>query len=391
MDCENCCGESFEIYHALKKTERVRTLVRHDDIDSWKGLLIFFVVFAHALGGVSHVVPPDYAWAYQWIWQTIYVFHMAAFFSVAGMLWKRPTTGLAVFLKKKAFRLLVPYFVFGLGSLFVYQIIGRWAIAKMLDGTQDSYYSHMSVGPLFQSIVSLIHAGGWPNGEGFRMNLVLWFLPCMFSTTIAYYFLDRFSRERKLSVAVGGIISISLFLVLRKMRWNWWPWGLDMAALYLFFMVFGDVCVRRIRMLAASVSRVGLAVGVVMGWTVLLVCSYKLLPIWNQVLLTTPHFLLYTLFGLYGIVLSQITALLLSCRMLSVMGKASLCIMLLHKFIVVGMQFLIPSVSKVGFQSPILGGFGSAIVISFASIVICVWAKIMISRYVPWVLGEKHE
>lgn len=85
--------------------------------------------------------------------------------------------------EKGSRRLLVPYFFWGLVSVGVFLVM--MSIMGALKSNNGYYGARMVPGDWWQPLISLLHAGGWPKGNGFRCNSVLWFLLVMFLTLFA--------------------------------------------------------------------------------------------------------------------------------------------------------------------------------------------------------------
>ena len=86
-------------------------------IDAWRGILIILVVLGHAVGGAEHFSSTPHAGALDYVYRLIYGFHMAAFFFLAGMLWRPSGIDFVAFVRKKFHRLMVPYFIWGCISI----------------------------------------------------------------------------------------------------------------------------------------------------------------------------------------------------------------------------------------------------------------------------------
>ena len=145
-------------------------------IDRWKGLLILLVVVGHVVGGAAHLATDAARPWLEGVYRVIYLFHMPAFFALAGCCWKPATGSFAAFALKKAKRLLVPYAVFGVASVVLYLLLQQVFLARTGAGA-GGHYAAMGGENGWRPFLSLLHAGGWPHGEGFRANTPLWFLP----------------------------------------------------------------------------------------------------------------------------------------------------------------------------------------------------------------------
>ena len=132
--------------------------MHHKWIDRWKGLLILLVVFGHAVGAAGNLSEGFTADVLLKVRHFVYLFHMPAFFVLAGMCWKPfvgrdGINGVKCFLCRRSFRLMVPYLIFGVIS---------WCIFDVMNGTWNE---------LPRQMWHLIIADGQ-----YKCNSVLWFL-----------------------------------------------------------------------------------------------------------------------------------------------------------------------------------------------------------------------
>lgn len=204
-------------------------------VDRWKGILIFLVVLGHVVGGGYHLADAMTQPVLGLIYKIIYFFHMPAFFLVAGytfheMAWRPYLTG-------KFRSLVVPYFVFGLVSMVIYTFAAEMVkVAFSVHATTDRYDEQLtaSIVNWWYPLVSLLHGGGWPNGEGFRCNSVLWFLPCMFCTMVLFRTIVRLG-----GVIMTAIAFLGLGLDLSNVVPSGLPWGISKIAGYLPYVILG--------------------------------------------------------------------------------------------------------------------------------------------------------
>ena len=119
----------------------------------------------------------------------IHAFHMPLFFLISGFLFRSGNLTLPCFLRKKAFTLLVPYLVFGLGQFLLY--IPRQLIAG----------NPVSLQPLLHLL--FINTTGLPNCGS------LWFLTALFFTDLLFFLLDRYCPQPLLRGAF--IAALALF------------------------------------------------------------------------------------------------------------------------------------------------------------------------------------
>ena len=358
-------------------------------IDAYKGILILLVVAGHAIGAASHLIAEGSAsrLVFEQAFKFIYLFHMPAFFFIAGVTFKPASTqSFASFIGQKSRRLLIPYIAFGLFSALVFILTSRAFDAAVGTHATDSYYDAKSALPWWIPFAGLLHAGGAPNGLGFASNSVLWFLPCLFSVSLAYWLLDlMFPRPG------CQLVLALLLLVVPLSFWipRFLPWGISKIPYYLPFVVLG----RWVSCLTpgegkSSAQRRLIEIGVGLLLLAILVVGAVFTPNaaaslyswgWREIfvgLAVVGSFALYFLICLFD------------CGWVRFCGRASLTIMLLHKFPLLALQL------KVGFiRSMTASGCGNAVAATLlvvaTCVALCIVADAAIGRFVPALLGRR--
>ena len=190
--------------------------VRFDYIDIAKGLGILAVVWGHImLVGWSHKI--------------IYAFHMPFFFFVSGMLFKREKyTSFVDFLKKRSKRLLVPYFIYAVGSYVL------WAGLK--------FVSHEPLAVILKPLPQLVLAQG--SGQFMCFNSALWFIPCLLVVEILYFF--KTSRDGLNFLLALGCAAVSFMLgdIYGDKYWFLLPFNFDAVLIALPFYCLGNIIPR---------------------------------------------------------------------------------------------------------------------------------------------------
>ena len=349
-------------------------------------MLILFVVFGHVVGAMAHT---QYASApvsrfFNAVYHAVYLFHMPAFFVVAGWLWKRfAGEPLRERFVQRAKRLIVPYFIWGFASAAVF------VVSKSLVGGCMASGGYYNVGMVdfiwYRPFFSILHAGGWPDGEGFRCNSVLWFLPCMFVVLMAYDWIARLFASRR-----SKRLDIALFITGFIIQWfmpRQLPWGLSRAPSMLAFFAFGRLLRNggfadriKLRFILCCVGWVAVAL---IGWW----C-------WrNQGLYFSsrkPQWFVYAAAaGVFGSVVSMVCARAVggsaSGCVLAKTGRYSLGIMLLHKFFLVFVQFLLFPVLA---AHSIVVWSAVAVVATVSVAVLSFFAARFCAKALPFAMGE---
>ena len=347
--------------------------MRQSWIDRWKGILILLVVLGHVAGGGANISVKGSESILLLVRDIIYLFHMPAFFVLAGICW-RDSDGWIRFLKRKSFRLLVPYIIFGVMS---------WVIYDAIYGTWGEFGFQMA---------SLIHGGNCPNGEGFKCNSVLWFPPVMFVVLAGYRILESVVKSRAvLAKCCLCVLLWCLRVLCYRYRVLCLPWGIDLALWYLPYFIIGTMAGELIGMIKVR-------------W--LFVCSVLVFAAVSFLKFHMPPERLASFSGFsYAISLALsgtcITLSVAKARFwdvrqvswcgarLAKIGVASMGIMLLHKFPVVALQERIGIIRSMFCGNGVEGVTGMMIV--FVAATACSYYVSRILRlYMPSAIGEKR-
>ena len=335
-------------------------VTRETWIDAWKGGLILAVVIGHVVGGGSHFATGDARAFLRGIYFWIYSFHMPAFFFVAGWLWRRKE--FSPFLVGRLKRLVVPYFSVGVISIVIFLSLHGGAVS----GVTDAYYveSAGDAGGLVESLLALIHAGGWPNGNGFRFNSVLWFLPCMFTAELIYWCVDGLIPSRRIQLVLVVLMLVGCF-ELRHVHVPALPWGADKMLRFLPWLILG----RWSRELLAGKR-------VAKSWELLTLVALHVCLVWLcwNVFTGPGKYWVGALAIVAGILFSlevsqSLVRSLALAKGLSALGVSSLSIMLWHKFFVAGAQMKLPIV-KALYGSGVFGAVVASAAITGASVIV---------------------
>lgn len=356
---------------------------RIDWIDSWRGLLIVLVVSGHALGGASHIAEGANGTTLEHMCDFIYIFHMPAFFCLAGLLWKDPQSIMS-FIRKKALRLIVPYFIFGVVSSVVYMITIGNIQSSLGVITSDNYYGNNQIG-WGGLAYALIHAGGAPNAFNFRMNSVLWFLPCMFMVEVIYAFITRWIKAKNADIFL--LVGLWLFsFLIAELPTDSLPWGLMKVPTYLGFLIIGRVFSAFIGNCERS-NKLLLSLG----------CLSVLLLSWFYLVFPNPWvarmnigwFVAFKLAACAGIVTTLVLSMFLNSGLMRLIGVASMAIMLVHKFPIVFLETKVaPIVTQL--KSGLLCAYIATIGVTLVATILSIIFYFMVKYVAPWSIGLRR-
>lgn len=358
-------------------------------IDRCKGALILLVVMGHVIGtgryfGASDGVP----WM-NFTYRCIYAFHMPAFFLLAGVTWRTVASGtardFAAFVGKKTQRLLVPYLVFGLASIVLYLLFASASYDALR--TTDGYYVGKGGMSLGFCLKTLACASGWPNGQGFAYNSVLWFLPALFTLEVVYWIVNRF-LPRRIPQLVIGFSALLLGWVVSHYDFFYLPWGLGRTPLNLAYFLIGRWFVPLSGVVVLSRPRRILSGLALTACAALLgyfcwrapnpwMCAFKI-----------GWYLAYAAMAVAGALLCVVFARLFDVATFVSLGVCSLGIMLMHKFVVMA-GFKLAIVREM-FAGPVWMQTLSVLLLTAFAVVVSVAATAVLRRWWPEVIGERR-
>ena len=347
---------------------------RIDAIDVAKGIGILCIVFGHAA--------PDSVLRY-----ILYSFHVPLFFVLSGLTYNNKKNKKS-FLVGKIRRLLIPYYIFAIISILIYFIM-----AKIILLPGDTR--------IIPNLIGMVYANS--NSGYMTWNRPLWFLPCLFITSIIIelfenllqYLGDKSSEKFRW---IFLLFAWGIGIALNDDGTSYYlPFHLESAIFLSGFFEFGII-------LATVEAKNGLIEKIkaqkIDNWVLLafaLICVGFLACDFNGTTDIRIH-----RFGNFPVclILSSLTFSLVmliasikfeGIKWLSYVGRSSLAIMLMHKFPILFFQEIVPVV-KVFLKNTnsFLGGM-CAFGVTMVTVVMCLIAEKIIDALFPWMLGKSRE
>lgn len=182
---------------------------RDNSIDLFKGLGMIFVVVGHA-------------GAQMGVFSYIYTFHMPLFAFVSG-LFLNPNCSFGFYVRHKANRLLVPFFLWSILFWFFYGLLIYFTQSDMLE-------AHLKQ-------LLYIGAGSGQNSIHNIANVTLWFLPFLFSSAIIHFVVNLIKNKL---LQVIAVIVVSLLGCVSAWIGKPLPYSIDTAFALYPFLYFGS-------------------------------------------------------------------------------------------------------------------------------------------------------
>ena len=345
-------------------------------IDRWRGFLIISIVMFHVVGigiasGDGCIVQ-----ALEKIKTLISTYHVVSFFVIAAILLPDANIPFGSFLAKKAKRLLIPYFVFGVAMVVVFHLSTRF-----IGGLE--YYSNLNNEvEWYTPLLALVHGGGWPDGVGNRVIGPLWFLPCFFSAQVFFYFIAKVC-DTSLKWFSAAVLVLVLRLFSVHLAYGVNPFGIEMAMLYLVFM-----CISRGAIATAGFD---LARNDIMSPRYIIlavVCLFIGSLLGTIALPPLASVIRFVVVGSLGVIGSALIAKTVNIKFLAYVGRYSLGVFVVHKFFLVAVQAVTGNLGCCFDNGLVIGLSSIALITTFVVAASIVASKVVL-KIAPWAMGER--
>jgi fucose 4-O-acetylase-like acetyltransferase len=335
---------------------------RVDWIDAARGIAIILVIMGHAPSNQQFV-------------QFIYAFHIPLFFFLSGLV--SPDSKFSF--KGKARTLLIPYAAFCLIDLILFagyeQRVTGWNIS-----IRDA-----AIGFAYSSITTL------------KLDAHLWFLPCLFLTSVYAHLLWRsFSRRKVIAIAVftsvvfWAVAGYRLTPAGRAAFIPRLPWSADVALMALLFYVAGQGAATLAERLSTLRARTSLA-----GAIAAFALTFALSRLNGQCDMVSTHFENYFLYvgaAFCGIVGACFVAVMATrIAPLRWLGKNTMVIYAFHPNAFLLLNFAFGLYYQMGLgvvpvqKSFLWGGIYSAFALAVTSPL-----SAILNRAAPWMVGRRR-
>jgi len=335
-------------------------------IDIAKAIAISLVVFGHTMRGGS-------------VQKVVYSFHVAAFFFLAGLTCK--TNGVRARIKSDFFRIMVPYYCFGIISIAVFAVLGTFAAAKF----------DMNINPSFgANIQNLLYANS--KGGALQFNTPLWFLPCLFATKLLYYAIDRACSGKTGYVIMVSIILAGASFVYNELKLPYPPFSLTVALKMLPLFTLGRVFFLYAQSAGSCISSRPVMFGIGVALLSITCVAGFYAPSVNYSGDTFPNgiaFYTTALLGSIGICFFSMG--IEHNPLLEYIGKNTLPILVMHKFPIVLFQTVGPLANILTQADTVIGNLCGGVPVTLLSIVMSLTVATIIKRVCPFLIGIRRQ
>lgn len=184
-------------------------------LDSYKGILISFIVFIHII---------DLFPIYEPVMKLFAGMRMPAFFFISGFLLSRKYTDFALYFSHRFRQLILPYFVF-----FILTVV-FWKIFELA-----THYNMFSSIDLIKGMIY-----GVPSSNLMFTAAPLWFVLALFLAGLYYFLLVVFIKDDRLKLFFLLCYAGIGYLLGHYLSWRL-PWNADTAFMGAFFFGLGNL------------------------------------------------------------------------------------------------------------------------------------------------------
>lgn len=341
-------------------------------INILRGFAIILIVLGHAIGYSNKLNI-----------LTIYLssFYVPLFFFISGYLNNEDKKEkVLVFCKRKAKKILIPYFVFATLSLIPYYLFAS--------NIQSNLCSTKKISSnILQSILGILYGSG--HGENLSQNTPLWFLPCFFIVVLIAKLVSNILKKYKHKLKH---ITISVFfLIIGYIVYKYFnyplPFNIETSLVMLYFYYLGT----SIKNLQVTSTKRILILGIILtivGFSLSLGNS-KISCRYNDY---QENYLLFIISAsLTCIGYTFIFSLLKKCNILSYIGKHTVPILVVHKMPLVVFQTYFGPISYYLKNGNTLSQLLCSVFITILSLICSLIAFHIINKFLPIAYGNDKQ
>lgn len=340
---------------------------RIDWIDICKAIAIYIMVLGHV--GVSKNVDI-----------IIHAFHMPIFFIISGYCFnEKKNNNIWNYLKKSFFRLIIPYFIFGI----------------VLYGLSDLILYFLNRREEILSIKNLIYQLIFNTKTG-SFGVIQWFLTCLFFTQINFCIICKICKNSKIKYfIILSIYSILAYLYPKFIKIRL-PFALDCSFMSVVFYGLGwsfkKLNIEKFRKILKN--HIFLIFLICCLLVLIGISLVKLNNYVNMRNIVYGNYFLFLFNSIYYsfllIVFSNLLDIVLKKTYIKkfflCVGKNTLSILLLNQFVkFIFYLIILKYIEKISINFQI---YFVNIIISYIIIIVCILFSIIIKKYCPYVLGE---
>lgn len=304
---------------------------------------------------------------------------MPLFFFISGYPFQeKKEESLIAFIKRKAKRILIPYFVFAILSLIPYYLFAG-NIQSTLGNTEATSNNIAS------SLLTVFYGSG--HGDVLVQNSPLWFLPCYFLVVIV----AKISYEKTGNCKGKSLLLAFSFLLIGGIVYHFfnraYPFGFETALVMLFFYFLGH----QLKQLPMPTKKLKIVLTIItlgLGFVIHLF-NGRISCMNNNYQNSYIIFILSATFSLIGY--CYLFSFFEKCKILSYLGKHTIPILVVHKMPLVVFQSKLGIISTYLKTGNIFVQLSLALLMAITSIALSLLAYKIVSKFLPILYGESKK
>lgn len=190
-------------------------------IDNLRWIWILLIV-------LWHTIMPE--WSI--ITKYIFSFHVVLFFILSWLLFnEKKHINFNLFFKNKFFRLIIPFFIFNIIFIIISKLEWKFESTRIIDFSVWLFYW------------DYLWDNWWYLNNTWWFNLAnvsTWFLPALFITSIYYFFINKFLKNKYIKLFFLFFISILIFIESKYTIFRL-PWSAEIALMMTSFYWFANI------------------------------------------------------------------------------------------------------------------------------------------------------
>lgn len=331
-------------------------------IDIMRGILMISIVMGHI-------------YTTGLLRKYLYSFHVPAFFFLSGYCFHY-SRNFKLFLSKKIKTVVIPYFSFSLFSILLFAVGSKIvnSLSKILE-----------CNPL-KNIIIMLYGNSKP--EVMRYNLPLWFLPCLFITSVIAFLVETVIQKKGNKYRIVFILGFAIIGAFVALHENIsLPWHFETSCSMLVWYLLGIMLSEQER------SREKLLCIKPLCWILLLIAGIALcmlntrtVGVRNDHYGILPIYYLSAICSIFGI--RGLSYSIKNNTILETIGKCSVTILGVHKFPILFFQEILPISKNILKNSATIESLLMGIIVCSVSITFSLLVHRIIVKRVPWVLGR---
>lgn len=337
-------------------------------VDIARAFAILFIVLGHT---IVHSINCGT------LFKFLYSFHVALFFIISGYVFDiKNDESFFAFVKKKFFRIMIPYFVWAILFLIPYMLFGQGISGEL--NTNSSFQ-------LKKQIMNILYGIGY--NSALKQNSSLWFLPALFSMEMINYFIIKGMKKHKKIEALVLLFSITISYITDKFLTVNLPWGINTVLTLDVFFLIGYLLKSNNLLTKDKILKLICIIPIFIVGIIAFIFNSTV----SCIDYDYGNFILALLSGgCLSIVIIYIASIINKNTLLEYIGRNTMGILIFHKLIILVFQAKLGVVSKWLRNSNFLIEMLIGITVVVISVIFSLIATEIVRKILPEFIGEKR-